>query len=182
MQINLTINGVPTTLSCLPHENLRRVLRREGYFSVRYGSDTGETGAAAILLDGKLVSADVVLAAQTDGHVIETVEGLSQGLKLHPIQEAFMRTGAIQSGYSTPAMVLAAKALLATNPNPTEAEVRDALSGILDRETGYVKPVQAVLEAAAIMRGEEPTLIEPNVLTPIVLPGEGLTPGWGRSE
>ncbi len=173
MQINLTINGVPTTLSCLPHENLRRVLRREGYFSVRYGSDTGETGAAAILLDGKLVSADVVLAAQTDGHVIETVEGLSQGLKLHPIQEAFMRTGAIQSGYSTPAMVLAAKALLATNPNPTEAEVRDALSGILDRETGYVKPVQAVLEAAAIMRGEEPTLIEPNVLTPIVLPGGG---------
>lgn len=171
MQINLTINGVHQTLSCQPFENLRRVLRREGYFSVRYGSDTGETGAAAILLDGRLVSADVLLAAQADGHTIETVEGLSQGTQLHPIQEAFMRTGAIQSGYSTPAMVLAAKALLEKNPNPSEAEVRDAISGILDRETGYVKPVQAILEAAAILRGEEPTLIEPNVLTPIVLPG-----------
>ncbi len=171
MQIHLTINGIDKSLACQPHENLRRVLRREGYFSVRYGSDTGETGAAAILLDGKLVSADVLLAAQADGHRVETVEGLSQGLKLHPIQEAFMRTGAIQSGYATPATVLAAKALLERNPNPTEAEVRDAISGILDRETGYLKPVQAILEAAAILRGEEPTPIEPNVLTPIVLPG-----------
>ncbi len=187
MQINLTINGVEKTLSCQPFENLRRVLRREGYFSVRYGSDSGETGAAAILLDGKLVSADVVLAAQADGHRIETVEGLSQGTKLHPVQEAFMRTGAIQSGYSTPAMVLAAKALLEKNPNPGEGEVRDAISGILDRETGYVKPVQAILEAAAILRGEEPTPIEPNVLTPIVLPGgddwlEGDEGGGARGD
>ncbi|MDW8269510.1 MAG: molybdopterin cofactor-binding domain-containing protein, partial [Anaerolineae bacterium] len=171
MEIHVTINGVPKTLTCQPHENLRVVLRREGYYSLRYGSDTGETGAAAILLDGRLVSADVVLAAQADGHSIETVEGLSQGTKLHPIQEAFMRTGAIQSGYATPAMVLAAKALLERNPNPTEAEIRDALSGILDRETGYLKPVQAILQAAAILRGEEPPVFEPNVLTPITLPG-----------
>lgn len=171
MEIQVTINGEPKTLTCAPGETLFRLLRREGYYSVRYGSDTGETGAAAVLLDGRLVSSEVMLAAQADGHSIETVEGLARGLELHPIQQAFVRTGAIQSGYSTPAMILAAKALLEKNPNPTEAEVRDALSGVLDRETGYVKPVQAVLEAAAVLRGEEPSKIEPNVLTPIILPG-----------
>jgi len=172
MEIHVTINGTEKTFTCKPNETLMRVLRREGYHSVRFGSDTGETGAAAILLDGRLVSSDILLAAQADGHTIETVEGLAHGIQLHPIQEAFIRTGAIQSGYSTPAMILATKALLAQNPNPTEAEVRDALSGILDRETGYVKPVQAVLEAAAVMRGEEPTKVEPNVLTPISFPGQ----------
>jgi putative selenate reductase molybdopterin-binding subunit len=172
MDIHVTINGVEKTFACQPGDTLMQVLRREGYYSVRFGSHTGETGAAAILLDGRLVSSEVLLAAQADGHTIETVEGLAHGTRLHPIQEAFIRTGAIQSGYSTPAMILAAKALLEKNPNPTEAEVRDALSGILDRETGYVKPVQAVLEAAAILRGEEPTKVEPNVLTPIILPGQ----------
>lgn len=172
MEIHVTINGQEKTLTCAPHETLLRVLRREGYFSVRFGSDTGETGASAVLVDGRLVSSDVMLAAQANGHAIETVEGLAQGINLHPIQQAFIRTGAIQSGYSTPAMILAAKALLEKNPNPTEAEVRDALSGILDRETGYVKPVQAVLEAAALLRGEEPTTVEPNVVTPIILPGQ----------
>jgi putative selenate reductase molybdopterin-binding subunit len=171
MEINVTINGVKKSWQCAAGDTLLRVLRREGYFSVRYGSETGETGAAAILLDGQLVSADIMLAAQADGHSLETIEGMAQGLNLHPIQQAFIRTGAIQSGYATPAMILAAKALLAKNPNPSEAEVRDALSGILDRETGYVKPVQAVLEAAAVLRGEEPTTVEPNVVTPIVLPG-----------
>lgn len=171
MQIQVTINGINKTFTCEPGDTLMRVLRREGYVSVRFGSDSGETGAAAVLVDGKLVSTDVMLAAQADGHAIETVEGLSHGLQLHPIQEAFIRVGAIQSGYSTPAMILATKALLEKNPNPTEAEVRDALSGILDRETGYVKPVQAVLESAAVLRGEDPTKVEPNVLTPIILPG-----------
>jgi putative selenate reductase molybdopterin-binding subunit len=172
MEIHVTINGAQKTFTCKPGETLMHLLRREGYHSVRFGSDSGETGAAAILLDGRLVSSDVLLAAQADGHTIETVEGLAQGIRLHPIQEAFIRTGAIQSGYSTPAMILATKMLLEKNPNPTEAEVRDALSGILDRETGYVKPVQAVLEAAAVLRGEEPTKVEPNVLTPIILPGQ----------
>ena len=115
-----------------------------------------------------------MLAAQADGHHIETVEGLSQGTRLHPIQEAFMRTGAIQSGYSTPATILAAKALLDRNPDPSEAEIRDAIGGILDRETGYVKPVQAILEAAAIMRGEEPDDIAPIVLTPVSLVDQDL--------
>lgn len=170
--INITINGIEKSFTCTPQETLLRVLRREGYYSVRYGSDTGETGAAAILVDGLLVSSDVMLAVQADGHRLETVEGLARGLDLHPIQQAFIRTGAIQSGYATPAMILAAKALLEKNPNPTEAEVRDALSGVLDRETGYVKPVQAVLEAAAVLRGEAPSPVEPNVVTPMTLPGQ----------
>ncbi|MBL8165800.1 MAG: molybdopterin-dependent oxidoreductase [Anaerolineae bacterium] len=174
MNIQLTINGVEKTIACQPYETLMRVLRREGYFSVRFGSDTGETGAAAVLLDGALVNSDVMLAVQADGHRIETVEGMSKGTQLHPIQDAFVRTGAIQSGYSTPAMVLATRALLEKNPNPREADARDALSGILDRETGYVKPVLAVLEAAAVLRGEEPTEITPNVLTPISLPDRDL--------
>lgn len=180
MEINVTINGVKKSFTCTPGDTLLRVLRQEGYYSVRFGSHTGETGASAVLLDGRLVNTDVMLAAQADGHTIETVEGLSNGLNLHPIQQAFIRTGAIQSGYSTPAMVLAAKALLEKNPNPTEVEVRDALSGILDRETGYVKPVQAVLEAAAVLRGEEPTTVEPNVVTPIILPGHDFGDLFGR--
>ena len=150
------------------------MLRREGYFSVRFGSHTGETGASAVLMDGRLVNADILLAAQADGHAIETVEGLSRGTQLHPIQQAFMRAGAIQSGYSTPATILAAKALLDRNPNPSEAEIRDAIAGILDRETGYVKPVQAILEAAAIMRGEKPDDISPIVLTPVSLVDQDL--------
>ena len=174
MEINLTINGDAKTLTCRPHETLLKVLRREGYFSVRFGSHTGETGASAVLMDGRLVNADILLAAQADGHTIETVEGLSRGTQLHPIQQAFMRAGAIQSGYSTPATILAAKALLDRNPNPSEAEIRDAIAGILDRETGYVKPVQAILEAAAIMRGEEPDDISPIVLTPVSLVDQDL--------
>ncbi|MDX1662943.1 MAG: molybdopterin cofactor-binding domain-containing protein [Candidatus Promineifilaceae bacterium] len=167
MEITLSLNGEERTFSTDPDESLLRLLRRHGIFSVRFGSDTGETGAAAVLLDGRLVNADILLAAQADGHAVETVEGMAHGLDLHPIQEAFIRTGAIQSGYSTPAMVLAARELLEKTPTPTEEEVRDALSGILDRETGYVRPVQAVLEAAAVLRGEDPSPMEPTILTPI---------------
>jgi putative selenate reductase molybdopterin-binding subunit len=160
MDVTLTINGSQRVLECEPHESLRTVLRRAGYHSVRFGSDTGETGAAGVLLDGRIISADVMLAAQADGHEIETVEGLSVPGQIHPIQQAFIDTGAIQSGYSTPAAVLAAKALLESNPNPTEAEVRDSLSGVLDRESGYLRPVHAVMRAAALMIGEDPDNID----------------------
>jgi putative selenate reductase molybdopterin-binding subunit len=160
MDITITINSEQRTLACEPHESLRTVLRRAGYHSVRFGSETGETGAAAVLVDGNLISADVMLGAQAEGHTVETVEGLSTPGTLHPIQRAFIDAGAIQSGYATPATILAAKALIDANPNPTEDEVRDALSGILDRETGYLRPVHAVLRAAAIIRGEDPAAIE----------------------
>ncbi|MBP7593003.1 MAG: molybdopterin-dependent oxidoreductase, partial [Chloroflexi bacterium] len=152
----MTINGVHQTIHSHATETLRNALRQAGYFSVRYGSDDGATGAAAVLVDGKLVNSDTLLVGQVVGHTIETVEGLTDRVgELHPIQKAFIETGAIQSGYSTPAMMLAAKALLASNANPTETAVRDALSGILCRETGYVKPVEAILRAAAYLRGED---------------------------
>jgi len=167
MTITLTINGTKTGLDCQPRDSLRTVLRKAGYKSVRFGSETGETGAAAVLVDGRLITADLMLAAQADGHEVETVEGLSSPGNLHPIQEAFIETGAIQSGYSTPAMILAAKALIARNPNPTEDDVRDALSGILDRETGYLRPVHAVLRAAAVMRGEAPESVDVVFLEPL---------------
>ena len=168
MNVTLNINGDERTYNCEPHESLRAVLRREGFFSVRFGAETGETGADAVLVDGRLVSSEVMLAAQAGGHAIETVEGLNLPRGLHPIQEAFVATGAIHSGYATPATILAAKALIGRNPNPTEAEVRDALSGILDRETGYLRPVHAVLRAAAMLRGESVVPVEPTLVEPLV--------------
>jgi putative selenate reductase molybdopterin-binding subunit len=163
MNINLFINGIPYELSAVPGESLLSILRRLGYYGVKFGDEHGLTGADTILLDGKPVNACLILAAQAEGHQIETIEGIGehpeQGWKktegLHPIQQAFVETGAIQCGYCTPAQVLAAKALLDKDSNPTETEVREAISGVLCRCTGYVKPVQAILRAAALMRGEE---------------------------
>ncbi len=181
MRITLTINGDTRTVDCEPHESLLTVLRRDGYYSVRYGSETGETGAAAVLVDGRLVASDIMLAAQADGHEIETVEGLAPRMEMHPIQEAFVATGAIQSGYSTPAMILGTKALLERNPDPSEDEIRDMLSGILDRETGYLRPVLAVQRAAAALRGES----VPEVVSALVPPltydvgGEGVADAAG---
>ncbi len=167
MLVKIEVNGREHSVECEPFESLRSLLRREGYFSVRFGAETGEAGSDAVLVDGRLVSSEVMLAAQAEGHQVETVEGLVAGRDLHPIQQAFIDVGAIQSGYSTPAMVLATKALLAATPNPTESEARDALSGILDRETGYLRPVQAVLRAAALMRGESVDEVEPVTIAPI---------------
>ncbi len=165
MEIRVTLNGAPRRIVCAPGESLLTVLRREGCRSVRFGSAGGETGAAAVLVDGRLVSADVLLAAQADGHEVTTVESLDVAVgELHPIQAAFVDAGALQSGYSAGAMVLATKALLDRNPEPSEAEIRDALSGILDRESGYVKVVEAVRRAAALLRGERPDPFEPVVV------------------
>ncbi|MEJ2758103.1 MAG: molybdopterin-dependent oxidoreductase, partial [Anaerolineales bacterium] len=162
MNLSLNVNGAKLEMDCAPNETLLKALRRAGYFGVKHGCETGECGACAVLVDGKVINSCVTLAAQVDGKNIETIESAGehpeQGWKhtegLHPIQESFVESGAIQCGFCTPAMVLAAKELLARNPNPTEAEVRDVLSGVLCRCTGYVKPVQAILHAAAVMRGE----------------------------
>ncbi len=161
MNITLTINNETRTLDVQPHERLLRILRRLGYFSVKFGDEHGLTGADAVLLDGHLVNAQTMLAVQADGHHITTLEGIGTSRNLHPLQEAFIECGAIQSGYNTPAQILAAYALLQRNPNPTEDEVRAAIAGVLDRETGYLKPVQAILRAAAVMRGEEVPPYEP---------------------
>ena len=161
MKITLNLNGSLNSLDCEVHETLLAVLRREGLISVRFGSSTGETGASAVLIDGQLASSAVVLAVQADGHEITTVESLDTGPELHPIQAAFAATGAMQSGYSAPAMILGTMALLKRNPDPDEESIRDMLSGILDRETAYVKPVAAVQQAAALLRGVEPAPFRP---------------------
>lgn len=154
MELELRINGVIKSLDAAPNESLMTVLRREGYFSVKHGCETGECGACTVLVDDVPRPACVMLAAQAGGCTLTTVESLGNARKLHPLQEAFIDTGAIQCGFCTPGMVLSAYALLQENPNPTEAEVRDAISGNLCRCTGYVKPVQAILRAAAWLRGE----------------------------
>ncbi len=164
MELELRINGLIKSLEVAPNESLMAVLRKEGYFSVKHGCETGECGACTVQVDGVPRPSCVTLAAQVGGCTLTTVESLGTARKLHPIQEAFVDTGAIQCGFCTPGMVLSAHALLKRNPNPTEDEVRDALSGNLCRCTGYVKPVQAVLRAAAILRGEEMAPISrPNV-------------------
>ena len=174
IDICFVLNGNPAPVRCDPGDTLLSVLRRLGCFSVRYGSDTGETGAAAVLIDGRLASADVLLAAQVDGHQVTTVESLNVATgELHPIQEAFVDAGALQSGYSAGAMLLAAKALLEASPDPSEQEIRDAMSGILDRETGYAKVTEAVKQAAAALSG-----IKPEPMTPVI--AERLTARTGR--
>jgi putative selenate reductase molybdopterin-binding subunit len=166
MDVILTVNAKSHKITCPPGETLFSSLRQLGYHGVKFGDEQGLSGADTALLDGKPVNANSLLAAQAEGHNIVTIEGLGehadQGWKktggLHPLQQAFIETGAIQCGYCTPAQILAAKALLDKNPNPTEAEVREAIAGILCRCTGYAKPVQAIFRAASVMRGES---IEP---------------------
>ncbi len=169
MNITLNINHQEYPLIIPANENLLNTLRKLGFFSIKQGKcEKGECGACTVLLDGKPVNSCSMLSAQAEGHLIETVEAMGEHPKkgwketegLHVIQQAFVDTGAIQCGYCTPAMVLTAKALLEREPSPTEAQVRKAVSGVLCRCTGYQKPVQAVLRAAAILRGEEVPSIE----------------------
>jgi putative selenate reductase molybdopterin-binding subunit len=180
MNLELSINGKTLQIEAAPGDTLLKVLRAAGYMGVKHGCESGECGACAVLINGKPVNSCVTLAAQAEGKQIETIEGLGehpeQGWKhtegLHPLQTSFVDSGAIQCGFCTPAQVLAAKELLAREPNPTEAQVRDALSGVLCRCTGYVKPVQAVLHAAAVLRGEA----EPGELISMDIWGELFTP------
>jgi len=178
VEITLNINHQDYPLNVPTSERLLDTLRRLGLFSIKSGGcEKGECGACSILLDGRSVNSCTMLTAQAEGHRIETVEHIGQhpeqGWKktegLHVIQQAFVETGAIQCGYCTPAMVLVAKALLEKDPSPSEEQVRDALSGVLCRCTGYVKPVQAVLRAAAILRGERvPPIDEPIDITEVL--------------
>jgi putative selenate reductase molybdopterin-binding subunit len=162
MHIRLTINGIEHHVDATTSETLLSAVRRLGFYGVKFGDEQGLSGADTVLLDGKPVNAGSLLTAQAEGHYIVTIEGLGehpdQGWKktegLHPLQQAFVESGAIQCGYCTPAQILAAKALLDVNPNPTEKEVREAISGVLCRCTGYLKPVESVLKAAAVMRGD----------------------------
>jgi putative selenate reductase molybdopterin-binding subunit len=173
MNISFTLNGSERHFDCAPGESLLSLLRRAEIWSVKHGCETGECGACSVLLDGRLTPTCVMLAVQAQGHTLETVEALSAGPALHPLQQAFIEAGAVQCGYCTPAMLLAAKALLDKNPHPTEAEAREVLGAVMCRCTGFVKPVAAILRAAAMLRGEP--LVEPAAELPA-------TAVVGRSE
>jgi aerobic-type carbon monoxide dehydrogenase small subunit (CoxS/CutS family) len=136
-----------------PHENLLDVLRRGDVLSVKRGCDEGYCGACAVTVDGRLVNSCILFAAQADGCEITTAAGIGTVFEPHPLQRAFVDAGAVQCGFCTPGMIVAAKTLLDGDPDPTDAQVREALDGNLCRCTGYVKPLEAIREAARVMRG-----------------------------
>ena len=155
IEITVTINNLRRTLLVGLNESLLDALRRASYYSVKYGCDDGVCGVCTVLLNGKPVHSCKMKAVDVDGAEITTLEGLSQNNTVGPIQEAFIETGAIQCGFCTPAQILSAKSLLDQNPNPTDDQIRQALNPVLCRCTGYVRGVDAVRRAAAILRGEK---------------------------
>ena len=152
LDVTLNVNGERYEVAVAPYETLCDVLRNKlGFTEVKKGCGEGECGACTILVEGKPVCSCLMLAAQANDREITTVRGLSTDGKLHPLQEKFIEYGAIQCGYCTPGMLLAAKALLDSNPQPSEEEVRVAISGNICRCTGYQQIVEAIIAAAAEM-------------------------------
>ena len=153
MNLHVTINNDPKDFACQPTDTLLDILRREGYSGVKVGCSNGDCGICAVLLNGRTVNSCVVLAKHCENKTIGTIEGLSaKDGTLHPLQKAFLDEGGAQCGFCTPGLILSAKELLDANPTPTDADVREALSGVICRCTGYVKPIAAVLTAAEEMR------------------------------
>ena len=149
MRIAVTVNGEPVEAEVWEGESLLYALREHmGLPGSKNACEQGECGSCSVLLDGTLVCACLVLAAQADGHEIVTVEGLGSDGTLHPVQEAFTTTGAVQCGFCTPGLIVATVDLLARVPQPTDDEIREALSGNLCRCTGYAKIFDAVRMAA----------------------------------
>jgi carbon-monoxide dehydrogenase small subunit len=149
LHIETRINGESTEFLCEPHETLLEALRtRVGLTGAKEGCGTGDCGACSVLLDGRLVCACLVLAPEVAGRAVETVEGVAQSGRLHPVQQKLLEHAGLQCGVCTPGIVVAAKALLARNPAPSERDVRFGLAGNLCRCTGYDKIVRAVLDAA----------------------------------
>jgi carbon-monoxide dehydrogenase small subunit len=149
MRIELTVNGERREADVWAGESLLYVMReRLGLPGSKNACEQGECGSCSVLLDGKLVCACLVLAAQADGHELVTVEGLGEDGELHPVQAAFTETGAVQCGFCTPGFIVATADLLARTPSPSDDEIREALSGNLCRCTGYAKIFDAVRLAA----------------------------------
>jgi carbon-monoxide dehydrogenase small subunit len=154
--IQLTVNGQSVDAAVEPNRTLLQFLREDlGLTGTKHGCGLGDCGACTVILDGQAVNSCLVLAIHANGREVLTIEGLAENGKLHPIQQAFVDKGSIQCGFCTPGMILSAKALLDTNPNPTEQEIRMAISGNLCRCTGYQKIVEAIGEAAKIIQGME---------------------------
>lgn len=152
--IKLNVNGQEYELSVPPHRTLLEVIREElGLTGTKEGCSLGECGACTVIMDGKTVNSCLVLASEADGKSIITIEGLANGDKLHPIQQAFIDHGGFQCGFCTPGMIMSAKALLDANPHPTEAEIKKAISGNFCRCTGYTKIIESIKAAAKDMEG-----------------------------
>jgi len=155
MKIEITVNGAKRVFDVEPQTLLLNLLRDEmDLTGTKYGCGIGECGACTVLLDGDAVLACMVLAVDADDRRVDTIEGLAEGGKLHPIQEAYLDEGAVQCGFCTPGFIMATKALLDENPEPTEQEIREYLNGNICRCTGYVNIVKAVQTAAARMKGQ----------------------------
>lgn len=152
MKITATINGTKRTLEFPAHAILLDVLRDAGYKSVKFGCGEGHCGACTVEFNGRPRNACLIFAAQAEGAIILTAEGMGTAAHPHVLQKAFVDAGATQCGYCNPGSLIAAKALLDRNPSPTEADVKSALDGNLCRCTGYVKRIEAVLEAAKTIR------------------------------
>jgi aerobic carbon-monoxide dehydrogenase small subunit len=152
--VTATVNGDAVEYLCEPEQTLLDVLRDElDMTGSKEGCASGDCGACSVLLDGRLVCVCLVLGAEMQGRAVETIEGMANGAELHPLQQKFLDHAALQCGVCTPGFLVAAKALLDRNPDPSETEVRYWLAGNLCRCTGYDKIVRAVLDTAAEMRG-----------------------------
>jgi len=155
VEITLKVNGIRYTVDVKPQRTLVEVLRETlGLMGTKKSCNEGECGACTVMMDGKPVASCLVLAIDAQGKEILTIEGLSQGEKLHPIQEAFLKHGGIQCGFCTPGMVMSAKAFLDEHPKPTETEVRRAISGNLCRCTGYQQIVDSIMAGSKMMKRE----------------------------
>jgi len=153
--ITATVNGDPAEFLTDPGTTLLDALRDElGLTGSKEGCGSGDCGACSVIVDGRLVCSCLMLAVEAEGRRIETIEGLAHGSELHPLQQKFLEHAALQCGFCTPGLLVASKALLDANPDPTEEEARYWLAGNLCRCTGYDKVIRAVLDAAAEMRQE----------------------------
>jgi carbon-monoxide dehydrogenase small subunit len=151
--IKMTVNGEKYEITVDPNQTLVEVLREAlGLTGTKVGCEMGDCGTCTVIMDGKAVNACLVLAAQSDGREILTIEGLAEDDRLHPLQEAFVMEGAIQCGFCTPGMIMNGKALLDKNPDPDETAIREAISGVLCRCTGYRKIVQAIKSVSGSAR------------------------------
>lgn len=147
--MRIRVNGNSYEIEVEPHRTLSDVLRyRLGLTGTKEGCGTGSCGSCTVLIDGQAVNSCLVFIAEAEGKEITTIEGLSWGGELHPLQQAFMDEGAVQCGFCTPGMILTAKAFLDSNPNPNESQIREAIAGNLCRCTGYEKIVRAIMSVA----------------------------------
>jgi aerobic-type carbon monoxide dehydrogenase small subunit (CoxS/CutS family) len=154
VKVSFILNDESVSVEVDPRKRLLDMLREDFLLTgVKEGCSVGECGACTVLIDGKAVTSCLVLAPQVNGHRVTTIEGLQKNGELHPLQEAFTESGAVQCGFCTPGMILAAKALLDENPSPTREEIKTAISGNLCRCTGYEKIIKAIETAVIYLEG-----------------------------